>query len=175
VTARIIQSAFPLSIYGEGVRGRGKYIRIFAKGGVLRYNKRIENVAPQGVYPTLGHGNHSSSEVLVTMNNDSKKTVPFQSASQKRAARRRLLNVIMATYVMPRLAALLKDAARDYAGEIGDDPLQPDPFTVDACAGEIIAEVIEFLWQCQFDSGEMPVIHIRQMKKRYFNVWWGVE
>jgi len=130
---------------------------------------------PRVFIPPWGMATIDSSEVLVTMNNDNAERVPIQSASQKRAARRRALNVIMATYVMPRLAALVKDAARDYAGEIGDDPLQPDPFTVDACAGEIIAEVIEFLWQCQFDAGEMPVIHIRQMKKRYFSAWWDVE
>lgn len=109
------------------------------------------------------------------MDNDNAERVPIQSPSQKRAERRRVLSLIMAAQVMPRVAVLVKDAAKDYAAQTGDDPLSPDPFTLDACAGEIIAEIIEFLWQCQFDAGEMPVIHIRQMKKKYFNVWWEVE
>lgn len=66
------------------------------------------------------------------------------------------------------------DVARDVAYEDSAD--HADEFTVDIAAATVMKELSQFLTQGTIEVEEWcPVLHPRQLRKKYARVWWNVK
>lgn len=73
-----------------------------------------------------------------------------------------------------KLRAHVMDVARDVAYEDSAD--HADEFTVDIAAATVMKELFQFLTQGTIEVEEWcPVLHPRQLRKKYARVWWNVK
>lgn len=90
-------------------------------------------------------------------------------------AARRVLDTDMVLTVIPAVREAIMATAQDVARE--DSAEESDPFFVDEVASEIIYQLCNFLTQSTIDTegGMSPLIHPRQMKRKYVRAWFGVD